>query len=865
VFDLESKRLSLWKSLSTESNSLEPCAKIIKRALTELVPIETLWAYPGPEVFYKLSDYFTSGSWSLFRNIAENVYLSIKTNDYRCRPFYPFKTNLMLLEQQHLKEDDILESTTPASLDKPYFEVLVIHPSPVEYRGLYYQSLATYKTDRDEFVYDILFVNNAKDAITAILANPSIQTCVFVNGFDIESTLKTSWVNDYQTFVQNKDYIDTTKKSPLIGLSTELKNLRPELDHFLISELVPHEITPEIREQFDRILFHINPFQDLHHSILNGIRDRYSTPFFNALQAYSRKPKGVFHALPLSRGKSVINSHWIKDMLEFYGPNIFLAETSSTQGGLDSLLAPKGTIKQSHEKVAKTFGSQRSFFVTNGTSTSNKIVMQSTLVPGDIVLISADCHKSIPYSVMLSGALPVFLETYPLPQYDLYGAVTLDRIKEIMMDLKKNGSLHKLKQITLTNSTFDGLIYNVERYMMEILAIKPDIIFHWDEAWFAFSHFSPVYHHRTAMTVAKLLEKRFKSDDYKHKYSKSKPGQLPDPEKVILRVFSTQSTHKTLTSFRQGSMIHIYDNDFNEDLFLEAFRTHTSTSPNYQIIASLDIGRRQVALEGYERVKNAIHLAHLLKEKIKTSPKISACFTVLADGELIPKKYRCTTEKNTTLPYSDIIPNWGNSLFVVDPTRITVDISKTGMDGSSFRQLLINKYDIQVNKTSRKTVLFIINIGASEKTIDYLVRILEEISERLASTPKTQKKLITEDDQSVDLPQKRIFHKGFIPIKTDTCEIPDLRRAFFAAYDKKVIDYIPLTNETIKQVLNDKKIISASFVTPYPPGFPVLVPGQIITYDILLYLQRMKIKEVHGYQPELGLKIFRQDYLNNLD
>ncbi|MBT5953455.1 ornithine decarboxylase [bacterium] len=864
MFDLESKRLNLWKVLNNESNQEEPSAKKIKNALDTLAPIETLWAYPGPEVLSKLTTYYMSGSWALFRDIAENTYTSIKTNNYRYRPFYPFKTNLMILEQQRLNEDNILESETDKPKDKPYFEVLVIHPSPVEYRGLYYQSLATFKTDRDEFVYDITFVDNAKDAITAILANPSIQTCVFINGFGIESTLNTDWVNDYQKLIQDDTYLNTIKESPLTGLSTTMKDLRPELDHLLISELAPHEVSTEMRTQFDRILFHINPFQDLHHSILNGIRERYSTPFFNALQAYSRKPKGVFHALPLSRGKSIIDSHWIKDMLEFYGPSIFLAETSSTQGGLDSLLSPKGTIKQSHEKVAKTFGSQRSFFVTNGTSTSNKIVMQSTLVPGDIVLISADCHKSIPYSVMLSGALPVFLETYPLPEYDLYGAVTLERIKEIMFDLKKNGSLHKLKQITLTNSTFDGLIYNVETYMMEILAIKPDIIFHWDEAWFAFSHFNPVYHHRTAMTVAKLLEKRFKSDDYKHEFSKSKPGTLPDPEHVILRVFATQSTHKTLTSFRQGSMIHIYDNAFDEDLFLEAFRTHTSTSPNYQIIASLDISRRQASLEGYERVKKAIQLAHSLKNKITSSKRISAYFKVLADEELIPKKYRSITQKSTSIAYTNFISNWGTSQFVVDPTRVTVDISKTGMDGSSFRQLLINKYDIQVNKTSRKTVLFIVNIGATEKSINYLARILEEISERLTSAPKKQNKLITEDDQFVDLPQKRLFFKGFVPIKTDTCDIPDLRKAFFAAYDKQIIDYVPLTNETIKDVLNDKKIISASFVTPYPPGFPVLVPGQIITYDILLYLQRMKIKEVHGYQPELGLKIFKQDYLDKL-
>ena len=229
------------------------------------------------------------------------------------------------------------------------------------------------------------------------------------------------------------DILDLALEDPLLGLNRALRFLRPELDLIFISESLPTELDVSYQDYFNRILYHVNPFPDLHFYILNGIRDRFSTPFFHALQAYSRRPKGMFHALPISRGHSLQDSPWITDLVTFYGPNIFLAETSSTQGGLDSLLDPKGAIKQAHNEAARAFGAQHTYFVTNGTSTANKIVMQATLAPTDIVLVSSDSHKSIPYAVMLSGAVPVFLAGYSLDEFDLYGAIPLVKIKEVLL------------------------------------------------------------------------------------------------------------------------------------------------------------------------------------------------------------------------------------------------------------------------------------------------------------------------------------------------------------------------------------------------------------------------------------------------
>ena len=184
------------------------------------------------------------------------------------------------------------------------------------------------------------------------------------------------------------------------------------------------------------------------------------------------------------------------------------------------------------------------------------------------------------------------------------------------------------------------------------------------------------------------------------------------------------------------------------------------------------------------------------------------------------------------------------------------------MDGSSFSELLINKYDIQVNKTSRKTVLFIVNIGASQTTIDYLMHVLCDIANRLSQKAITGRS--HEPEQVIELPQRREYHSAFTPYEGKECSCVDMRTAYYAAFTEANIAYVPLNNDTLKQVLNDEKLISASFVTPYPPGFPVIVPGQVITHDILLYLQKMRIKEIHGYRPDLGLKIFTERYLSSL-
>ncbi len=222
-------------------------------------------------------------------------------------------------------------------------------------------------------------------------------------------------------------------------------------------------------------------------------------------------------------------------MIDFYGINIFLAETSATSGGLDSLLQPYGPIKKAQEYAARAFGSRESFFVTNGTSTANKIVVQALVKPGDVVLVDRDCHKSHHYGLVLTGAYASYLDSYPLNDYSMYGAVPLKTIKKTLLEYKRAGRLDQVKMLLLTNCTFDGVVYDTRRVMEECLAIKPDLMFLWDEAWFAFATFNPTYRPRTAMNAAGTLRDRYRSPAYRREYAawkaafrRARPGRRGD-------------------------------------------------------------------------------------------------------------------------------------------------------------------------------------------------------------------------------------------------------------------------------------------------------------------------------------------------
>lgn len=869
---------------SKENEPLDEPMAIIERCFQVLAPLERFWAYPGKSTLAQLREIFRRKDYFLFVRSVSYVVRTIISESYRevLAPF-DFPISDVVQGSKRLRRAEGREH------NPLYFEVMVVDNLAIEDEVRVRNQMRSNQDVGDKFIYDIIFAPSFEDALMAVLLNTNIQSVVIRYGFPVKSQLTADLVRPYLPAEEVKTFTRKLGVARGLKLGAYLHKIRPELDLYLVTDAGVEEASIEGGRHFRRIFYRNEDFLELHLSICKGIRDRYTTPFFNALTEFSQKPTGVFHAMPVSRGNSIYKTHWIRDMGTFYGKNIFLAETSATTGGLDSLLHPTGPLKAAQSLAARAFGSMYTYFVTNGTSTANKIVQQALLQPGDVVLIDRDCHKSHHYGIVLAGGHPVYLDSYPLESYSMYGAVPLKEIKRVLLRYKREGRLDRVKMLVLTNSTFDGLIYHPRRVMREILAIKPDMIFLWDEAWFGFAHFHPWYRRRSAMASAKALAKELRSDAYRKTFAEKGNVSLTqdneeawldhplyaDPDEVRLRVYCTHSTHKTLSSLRQGSMIHIYDECFqtrSEHNFNEAYMTHTSTSPNYQILASLDVARRQAELEGYELIQKSIEMAMILRETVKTHPLLSRYFRFLSPADLIPDGYRpsglerfFTKEKG----YSSTETAWEQDEFVLDPTRITLYIGKTGIDGDTFRkEYLMDQFGIQVNKTTRNTVLFMTNIGSNRSATAFLISVLLKIAKKLKNlhfdlTPQKGAALAAKiRSLTVDLPALPHFSGFHEAFQTEPGSLSgDMRRAYYLSYNHENCSFVPLCENLIKQIEEGRQLVSASFVTPYPPGFPVLVPGQIISRDVLEFLLALDVKEIHGYNPELGLRIFNQEVL----
>jgi len=428
--------------------------------------------------------------------------------------------------------------------------------------------------------------------------------------------------------------------------------------------------------------------------------------------------------------------------------------------------------------------------------------------------------------------------------------------------------------------------------MEECLAIKPDLIFLWDEAWFGFARWTPFYRRRTAMGAAAILERKFKDPAYHRAYEeqKKKLGDnldlsnpevlktrlLADPDKVRLRVYQTNSTHKSMSCLRQGSMVLVKDQDYHtvEEQFHEAVLTHASTSPNLQIIASIDVARRQMELEGYELVNRAIQLALDVRREVNSHPLVSKYFHVAGADEMIPEEFRASGFVDYLVPGT----NWSTSLkclrddeVALDVTRLTLVCGSAGFDGTQFKNILAADYDIQLNKTSRNSVLLQTNINNTRSDIAHLIKVLVGISQqidvKLQRGGKQAQQAFAARVKSLmedvpDLPNFTSFHNTFRQNPASTTSEGDMRSAFFGAYREEQCEHVKLSSAEIDRRLKEgPELVSANFVIPYPPGFPIMVPGQVINRETIEFMRKLDVKEIHGFAAALGLKLLTPAYL----
>jgi arginine decarboxylase len=389
------------------------------------------------------------------------------------------------------------------------------------------------------------------------------------------------------------------------------------------------------------------------------------------------------------------------------------------------------------------------------------------------------------------------------------------------------------------------------------------------------------------MGAAAALTARYRDPAYRDEYKAfaAKNGKLdakssklldmhllPDPDKVRIRVYQTNSIHKSMSALRQGSIILVWDEDFHqvEGPFEEAFFTHTSTSPNQQLIASIELARRQMDLEGYELTMKATELALKIRREVNNHPVISKYFHIATPEEMIPAEFRASGIKDYGPPHSDwkaAIEAWNEDEFALDPTRLTLICGSAGFDGTEFKNLLAERFDIQINKTSRNSILIQTNINNTRSDGALLIKVLNdlvrEIEQRLAQGGREAQEVFAARVKSLmtdvpDLPNFSRFHDVFRDKAKSASNEGNMRPPFFMAYDDANCEFIKLASKEIDERLKKgPELVSANFVIPYPPGFPIMVPGQVITADTITFMRKLDVKEIHGYHAAHGLKLLK--------
>ncbi len=495
--------------------------------------------------------------------------------------------------------------------------------------------------------------------------------------------------------------------------------------------------------------------------ILNAqLHEIARTPFYDQLKNYVWMAKDQWHTPGHSSGESLRGSPWVNDFYEFMGEHVFDADLSVSVPMLDSLMDPKGVIHEAQTMAAKAFGANRTFFATNGTSTANKVIFQTLLAPGEKLLLDRNCHKSVHHGVVLSGAHPIYLDSSLNRKYGLYGPVP----KKLILDAIE--AHPDAEALILTSCTYDGLRYDLEPIVRAAHAKGIKVII--DEAWYGFARFHPAFR-PTALEAGA---------DY-----------------------ATQSTHKVLSAFSQASMIHVNDPSFNEHLFRENFNMHTSTSPQYGLIASLDVARKQAMMEGYKLLSRTLVLAKELRAQINATQ----VFRVLELEDLLPEDVR-------------------HDGIQLDPTKVTIDIAGCGYTVDDLQRELFERFNIQVEKSTFNTLTLLLTIGTTRSKVSRLYDAL-----------------------------MRIAREGRVPRRpVQTPEIPGFTRLRYLPRDAYYCggQLMPSLDDRERPNKELAGRVCADQIVPYPPGIPVLVPGQTITMEIVEYLgdllRTQKRLELHG-------------------
>ncbi|HZF26479.1 MAG TPA: Orn/Lys/Arg decarboxylase N-terminal domain-containing protein [Steroidobacteraceae bacterium] len=573
-------------------------------------------------------------------------------------------------------------------------------------------------------------------------------------------------------------------------------------------------------------------------------------PLAAALMRFTQEYEYSWHTPGHTGGTAFLKSPVGRIFFDYFGENLLRSDLSISVGSLGSLLDHSGPMGEHEKYCARVFGAHRSYSVTNGTSMSNRVIFMAAVARDQIAFCDRNCHKSIEHSLVMTGAIPNYL--VPLRnRYGIIGPIPPDRLsKEALKDSIKSNPLvtkgisTRAVHSIITNSTYDGLCYNVKR-VNALLDPSVDRI-HWDEAWYAYARFNPIYRERHAM----------------HGDPKDHKGPT---------LFATHSTHKLLAALSQASLLHIRDgrSPIPHSRFNESYMLHASTSPLYPIIVSNDITAAMMDGPGgptltNESIQEAVAFRQTMCRVHRQFTRKRDWFFRSWNAETVKAGKKkvlfedASPEQLATDPQCWVLhpgENWHgfgkleDDYCMLDPIKVSIVTpgvaDKGGLDKRGIPASLVTSYlhyrGVEVEKTTDFTILFLFSIGITKGKWGTLLNALLDFKRDYDNNVPVAQVLpgLTSDvyaavglrdlaDQMfAQLKESRQTH--WLAEAFSTLPTPVLTpNAAFQYLVRDEIEHVPL-EELADRVL-------ATSVVPYPPGIPMLMPGESTGADDGPYL-----------------------------
>jgi arginine decarboxylase len=625
---------------------------------------------------------------------------------------------------------------------------------------------------------------------------------------------------------------------------TEIRNRNAEIPIFLHGETrtsrhIPNDVLRELHG-------FIHMFEDTPEFIARNVKreaqaylDSLPPPFFRALTHYAADGSYSWHCPGHSGGVAFLKSPVGQMFHQFFGENMLRADVCNAVEELGQLLDHTGPVAASERNAARIFNSDHLYFVTNGTSTSNKIVWHSTVAPGDVVVVDRNCHKSILHAIMMTGAIPVFLmptrNNYgiigPIPKSEFAWESIQQKIAANPFITDKSA---KPRVLTITQSTYDGILYNVED-IKEELDGKIDTL-HFDEAWLPHAAFHDFY------------------GDY-HAIGADRPRCKES------MIFSTQSTHKLLAGLSQASQILVQDaqnQQLDRDIFNEAYLMHTSTSPQYSIIASCDVAAAMMEAPAgtalvEESIAEALDFRRAMR-KVDEEWGADWWFTVWGPDDLseegIEEREAWMLKPGARWHGFGKLADGFNMLDPIKATVITpgLDVDGDFSDKIGIPAAIVTKYlaehGVIVEKCGLYSFFIMFTIGITKGRWNTLVTALQQFKDDYDKNHPLWK--VLPEFVQKNPRYERVGLRDLCKQIHDVYKQNDVARLTTEMYLSNMVPamrpadaFAKMAHREIERVPVDELEgrVTAVLLTPYPPGIPLLIPGERFNATICSYLK----------------------------